>query len=500
MSGLFDPATPAGSPLDLLRDYQTDVLERGRGRMRRDGRRGIVQGETGSGKTWVLLAMVWMAVEKGTRVLILNDRRKIVGQIVALLERFGIRTGIIMAGESRDVTAPVVVACRDTLAAWGERGTAVVSPGLILVDEAHKSLGATYQHLLKLFPESFVVGFTATPARGDGKSLSDYWQWLECTVPASRLIADGWLVRPEVYAPLEIAELRARGEPVKGLAGDPVAMWRKHADGLPTIAFSGKVDASLALRDRFRQAGLRAEHVDATSPDDRREELYDAIGSGRLDVLCSVKLLIEGVDIPAAACMVANAKFGSMVEYRQAAGRIMRPAPGKSRAVILDHSGAAGVHGLPGDDIHWSLGDGSVQQRRKRAIEEGREAAPVTCKQCGAVFSGMEQACPACGWRHKFQPKQKPAPFEGNDGTILSRMESLQRDPAKREAAQRFWFVCINAARSKGRTAGAAAGMFSGKFGIPPWAAGVRPMPADSGDWKLPAEIVFPRKGANHAG
>jgi superfamily II DNA or RNA helicase len=36
-------------------------------------------------------------------------------------------------------------------------------------------------------------------------------------------------------------------------------------------------------------------------------------------------------------------------------GRVLRPAPGKVNAIVLDRSGAVYRHGLPEDHVEWSL-------------------------------------------------------------------------------------------------------------------------------------------------
>jgi len=41
--------------------------------------------------------------------------------------------------------------------------------------------------------------------------------------------------------------------------------------------------------------------------------------------------------------------------YRQMIGRVLRPAPGKATAIVLDHSGAVFRHGLPEDRVNWAL-------------------------------------------------------------------------------------------------------------------------------------------------
>ena len=57
---------------------------------------------------------------------------------------------------------------------------------------------------------------------------------------------------------------------------------------------------------------------------------------------------------------------------------------------------------------------------------------------------------------------------------------------------QRFWGTCIGVAIKRQKSAGMAAQMFSQKFKVPPWEAGVDHLPADRDAWKRPARDVFP--------
>jgi DNA repair protein RadD len=496
------PIAVASPRVAALRIFQVEVLDRARRRVGAGLRRGIIQAPTGSGKTYMEAEQARCAAAKGKRCLILADRRRLVKQIGDTLDVFGVPYGVIMAGESRLTHLPTIVGSRDTLAAWMKNGLDVAPFDLVQIDEGHKSLGEVYQWLLSLFPKAVVVAYTATPARGDGRMLSSFYQWLECAAPPSQLIRDGYLVKPEVYAPMELAAKRKKGVSTRGLAGDPVAHWRRHAEGLPTIAFAANRAESLALMKRFADAGIAAEHIDATFGDDDREAAYARLQSGRTQVLCSVKLLIEGVDFPGVSCAILWAKFGSVIEYFQAIGRIMRPAPGKTRAIVLDHSGAAGVHGLPGEDVAWSLDDGStVEQRRQKDIDEGKVAKPVVCRGCGLVFAG-DPACPGCGWRPRTQEKsaREARHVHRARDEVLARYDGEAGADRTAEVRQRYWASCIYQAVAKGAKAGMAAARFRGKFGVPPWSAGVEPLPDGIGAWQLPAAEVFPsfvrRKGA----
>jgi superfamily II DNA or RNA helicase len=367
------------------------------------------------------------------------------------------------------------------------------------VHNCHKALASTYQAILACYPKAFVIGFTATPARDDGRSMGDFFQWLECTVPASRLIADGWLIKPEVFAPVELASKRKRGEG-KGLTGDPVSHWRRHADGLPTIAFASNRSESLGLRDLFLSAGIPAEHIDAEVSDDARsdgrsdrDDFYDRLANGATKILCSVGLLVEGVDIPEVSAAILWSKFGSVVKFRQACGRTMRPCPriGKTRSVILDHAGAAGAHGLPGEDVEWSLDLAStVGERRKKAEDDGRVAKTVICKGCGFAFAELP-ACPNCGKAVPRAERKRTAAqeFEAAKDEILTRFDGDEARSMLREQQQRHWLRAIYAAVAKGGTAGMAAAIFRTACKVNPWEAGVEPL---TKNWKGPARDEFP--------
>src|SRR5262245_46529240 len=114
---------PSLAPLSgppILRGYQLDVLERGRKHIGRGRKRGVIQGETGCGKTFVQAELARGAQAKNKRALLLADRRRLVGQLTTALERFEVRYGVIMAGQTRLTQEPILVASRDTLAAWAD--------------------------------------------------------------------------------------------------------------------------------------------------------------------------------------------------------------------------------------------------------------------------------------------------------------------------------------------------------------------------------------------
>ena len=77
----------------------------------------------------------------------------------------------------------------------------------------------------------------------------------------------------------------------------------------------------------------------------------------------------------------------SLALYLQQIGRALRPAPGKQRAIVLDHAGNLFTHGFPDLEHAWTL-----QGRPKK-----RGKAPVKrCESCGALIPASVRVCPEC--------------------------------------------------------------------------------------------------------
>jgi hypothetical protein len=69
---------------------------------------------------------------------------------------------------------------------------------------------------------------------------------------------------------------------------------------------------------------------------------------------------------------------------------VLRPAPGKQAALILDHVGNVTRHGFPDDHRDWTLDDG-IKRTTGTAAPSVR-----TCPECYAAFKPQPQ-CPVCG-------------------------------------------------------------------------------------------------------
>jgi superfamily II DNA or RNA helicase len=227
----------------------------------------------------------------------------------------------------------------------------------------------------------------------------------------------GFLVRPVVYAPptaVDLSGVRRRGGDYDQrelatrmdkpkITGDAVNHYAKHCPGKPAIAFCASVEHAQHVAAQFRAAGYSARSLDGSMLDTDRRQAIDDLGNGRLQVLTSCDIVSEGTDIPVVEAAILLRPTQSLGLYLQQVGRALRPAPGKDRALILDHVGNCLRHGLPDDQREWTL-DGLPKQHRSKSDDEP-DVTVKQCEQCFAVFK-PSLVCPACGHVHAVKVRE----------------------------------------------------------------------------------------------
>jgi superfamily II DNA or RNA helicase len=402
-----------------LRPYQLDVIDRIETEVANGHRRICLVAPTGSGKTVVAAALVAEG-RLGCRVLIVVHRRELTDQTSQKLHAVGVDHGIIQARFPTRPGEPVQIASIQTLHARRVRTSTIEMPpaDLVIIDEAHHARARTYERLIKAYPSAVILGMTATPCRSDGRGLGNiFGRLVECPSTAE-LTRDGYLVPVKIFAPSlpDLTGLRVeRGDYVESqlaervnttkLVGDIVEHWHRFGEGRRTVVFTVNVPHSVHIRDEFRRSGALAEHIDGATPLGERKKILVGFAAGRVDVVCNCAVLTEGWDPPEASCLILARPTKSLGLFRQMSGRILRPAPGKIDAIILDHAGSVFAHGFPDDEIIWTLHEDRRAENIAHAARGQLHAQTLTtCPECCAVrLEG--QPCPACGWHHVRTPR-----------------------------------------------------------------------------------------------
>ncbi len=464
-----------------LREYQTEAPGQIRQALMAGHRRILFQLPTGGGKTIIMVMIIFLAVAKRKRVLVLAPRRELVNQVAARLEAFGIECGIIMAGDDRrNPYAMVQVASFDTLYARGVRTDRMLMPpaDIVFVDEAHLSITRTRKELIANYPDSVIIGVTATPARGDGRGLSEIYDHLVLSWPISKLTEQGYLVPVRYYAPtkpdLEGLKLNNEGDYVvkhlgeridrPQLVGDVVSNWLRIASDKKTVIFCVTRAHSRHVCEVLIAEGITAEHLDGETSLEERRAILKRVETGETQVLCNVFVATFGLDIPSLECAILARPTKNITLYLQMIGRVLRPSPetGKIEALVIDHAGAVEEHGFIDDPIPWSLDSSkSVKERKEQIQKERQEPKEITCGDCGSVFKGS-RICPSCGL--EMIPPGKPIP------TYQADLKEVKKDGRRATKAQKAAFhgELVFIQQSRKYRSGWAANQYRGKFGVWP--------------------------------
>lgn len=398
----------------ILRDYQIEGVNDLRDAFKRGHRKLLYVAPCGSGKTVFSAHIIRSTVQRGNRVLFAAGRRELIDQttrtlarsagavventtpledVIAAATAVGLPMRVIRASEDTgSPDAPVIVGSVQTLSTPRWRGQ-VPQVQLIILDEAHHAPADQYGSIAKDQPDAMLIGLSATPERQDGKPLGDLFDLLIPGPSISRLTSAGYLVPCRVWAGPPTLE---SGQ----LALTSLEAYQRFAVGQRAAIFCRDRRHAAVELEVFQAAGIPSEMVIGTMAGRKRQAALEAWRSGEIQVVTSVNVLTEGFDLPELGVAILARRFGHAGAFLQAAGRILRPAAGKTQAQLIDLAGSVHEHGTPDIEREYSL--------TGRAISKASRDNFGQCRECGAMFLDRPRACPHCGAEIPVRPLKLP--------------------------------------------------------------------------------------------
>lgn len=379
----------------ILRPYQHDIIRRVRQAYTAGYMHPCIVAPCGSGKTVIAAELAKRTTWAGNRVLFLVHRQELCQQTVDTFAQHGVIMSICQVVMVQTVT---------------RRIDRTEPPCLIITDENHHCLAASYRRIYQAWPDVRTVGITATPIRLNGGGLGEINDILIQGVTAKYLISNNYLAPYDYYAP---AVIDARGIHTKGgdydtqeafdrmdkpaIYGDVVRHYRDLSSGQKAICYCASIAHSQRMAQEFTTAGIAAAHIDGGTAHADRTATIDAFRAGDIRVLCNVDLISEGFDVPDCGVSILLRPTKSLTLYIQQAMRCMRYLPSK-RAVIIDHVGNYTRFGLPDQDREWQLDPKQGEVRKVNTVQ---------VRQCPECYYTHEPApeCPGCGYVYPVQAR-----------------------------------------------------------------------------------------------
>jgi ATP-dependent helicase IRC3 len=366
MSLAISPTLDAGvgrglAPL-ALRDYQEEALAEIE-RLSAELRRQLVVLPTGTGKTVIFSHLLQRRPGRG---LVLAHRDELLGQATSKIKQVltGAQVGRVQA-DLDQVDAPIVVASVQTLARENRLARLPRDFTTVICDEAHHAAAASYMRIFQhvgVFADAgpLLVGFTATPDRGDRIGLDQAFQKIVFKRNLLEMVEAGYLADLRAVQVRLAADFRAlhshHGDfsehELENLLLDAnapqhaVRAFQTHASNRKALVFTPTVAVAKAMAAAFQEAGFAAESLDGNTPTDERRAILRRLSDGTTQVLANCAVLTEGFDEPSVDCVVIARPTKSRGLYQQMLGRGTRLYPGKTDLLLLDLVGSTTRHDL----------------------------------------------------------------------------------------------------------------------------------------------------------
>lgn len=418
-----------------LRNYQQELIDNARKEMQKGKRRVLLQLPTGGGKTAIASYMIKSAYERGFVCWFICNRQELVDQTARSLYKVGIPFSYIAAGYPTDERQNVFVCSIQTLARRIK--TITKKPDMLYWDETRGIAAKSWSNVFWNFEDKFHIGLDATPCRLSGEPLSDYYQSMIHGPSVRWLMDNGYLCDYKIFAPAvaNFDNVRTKmGDYVisdldsimnqKKILGNCVKEYKKHAMGKRNLVFCNSIAHSQNLCAEFVDNGITAEAIDGMMSDAERRAVLNRFETGQTKVVTSVELVTAGFDLPAIECVTLERATQSIALAKQMIGRGLRPHAGKDKLIILDHVNMWKSHGLPDDEIEWSL-DGGRKPKKKS------EQSVKQCEKCYFVFPPNRRDCPECG--HTPEIKHREVDMEHTDDTLTEIDPEMIRRQARQE-------------------------------------------------------------------
>ncbi|MBC8230244.1 DEAD/DEAH box helicase family protein [bacterium] len=328
----------------VLRDYQKPAVEKAM-----IAKSGIIQAPCGSGKTMIGLEIIARASQPA--LWLVHTKELMEQAVVRIQEYLQIpRSEVGIIGDNRQtVGEKITVGMVQSL----ERKVDIKLAnrfGLVILDEAHHAPAKTFSQVVSAFPALYRLGLTATPYRRDGMhplmyytigytihkvSHDDLMQSGELILPKVELIPTKFYFRyKDDYS--RLIKVLTENEERNKLILQKVAEEAKA--GHHCLVLSERVAHCELLHKKFEQEVTEVKSAvlvgELNQPE--RQRVMDELRNGELNVVFATKIADEGLDIAHLDRLFIATPYRSAHKVKQQVGRIMRPAEGKSDAIVYD--------------------------------------------------------------------------------------------------------------------------------------------------------------------
>lgn len=226
----------------------------------------------------------------------------------------------------------------------------------IIVDEAHHITAKSYEKVINYFKPKFLLGLTATPERCDGGNI---YEIFHMNVPVEIRLQealDRELVTPfHYYGVKDISDVNLEGIDLNDIPAVTKALnLEKRVDFIikkmnfygysgerrKTLGFCVSVEHCEYMTKEFLKKGIKAATITGNHGKDLREDIIKKFKeTEELEVIFTVNIFNEGIDIPCINSILMLRPTASPIIFTQQLGRGLRHYENKEFLTVIDFIG-----------------------------------------------------------------------------------------------------------------------------------------------------------------
>lgn len=299
---------------------------------------------------------------------------------------------------------------------------------VVVIDECHHMVANSFVQFVTDIEPKYLLGLTATPERQDNKNIFLHFNMRPDGSPAAQLrlwhALDQQLLAPfEYYAiddgmdyrnipwqqsnEVSVLDSVLTGNRVRAQA--IVSAWLGLVSDIVScraLAFCVSIRHAQFMTEMFNRAGIKAALITGEATSTERQELPRKLDRREINVLVTVDLYNEGIDLPFVDTLLLLRPTQSATLFQQQIGRGLRLHEGKESCLVLDFVGITS-----GDfryDILYSAITGLTRKEIVTGVEKGFGQLPLGCHiqlQKKAREHVLESLKQAVNFRGKGWPK-----------------------------------------------------------------------------------------------
>lgn len=361
---------PPIQPGWTLRPYQTDVVDAAIG-----ARRCMIRVATGGGKTPIAGHII--SILRTPTVFFVHTKDLLYQAIDTFRAMFG-EEYVGQIGDGKiEAHAPITICTLQTAAralevdyekdsfaegdeSWKDEETdaeghahfirkLLDGAGLLIMDECHRVAAPTAMDVLGAVRNApYRIGMSASPWRDDGADLAleGVFGQVAITVDASRLIREGFLVRPYIRMVDTPIYRAVKGTKYSTVYTDAVVdndhrntrgvqeATRLIGRGTATLILVRHISHGVAVSERLADLGVP--FLSGKDDSTHRNQVLRDLRAGSLPGLVATTIADEGLDVKPLGGLVLLGGGKSSTRALQRVGRVLRPHPGKKHATVID--------------------------------------------------------------------------------------------------------------------------------------------------------------------